>query len=64
MLTRGIMIQIAMVLVRKEENQISCEVPDGYADNTSDCDDTNTIFNPDAPEICDGLDNDCDGECR
>lgn len=44
------------------ENQISCEVPDGYTDNTSDCDDTNRIFNPDAPEICDGLDNDCDGD--
>lgn len=27
-----------------------------------DCDDTNPNVNPDAEEICDGLDNDCNGE--
>ncbi len=31
-------------------------IPDG-----SDCDDTNPDVNPDAFEVCDGLDNDCDG---
>ena len=32
---------------------------DGY-DNTVDCDDTNDTVYPSAPELCDGLDNDCD----
>jgi hypothetical protein len=32
---------------------------DGY-DETVDCDDARATVNPDAPELCDGLDNDCD----
>ncbi len=39
----------------------ACELPDGYADNTDDCDDTNGALNPAAAEYCDGYDNDCDG---
>ena len=35
--------------------------PPGTADNSDDCDDTASARNPDAVEICDGLDNDCDG---
>ena len=34
---------------------------DGY-DNTEDCDDANSTINPNAVELCDGFDNDCDGE--
>jgi hypothetical protein len=38
-----------------------CEQPEGYVDVGDDCDDTNAESNPEASEICDGLDNNCDG---
>jgi len=40
----------------------ACEVPDGYVDNATDCNDEAATANPSGVEICDGLDNDCDGE--
>jgi len=33
---------------------------DGF-DSSIDCDDTNVLIHPDAGEVCDGLDNNCDG---
>ncbi len=39
----------------------ACSPPDGYVTVTGDCDDSNAEVNPGATEICDGLDNDCDG---
>lgn len=39
----------------------ACEAPDGYVPTASDCDDGNDIVYPGAEEICDALDNDCDG---
>ena len=33
---------------------------DGWVDNADDCDDSNPEVNPEAAEICDGMDNDCD----
>ncbi len=38
-----------------------CNFPDGYTDNPLDCDDSDPAINPDATEVCDGTDNNCDG---
>ena len=38
----------------------SCEAPEGYVADSSDCNDSDPQVNPDAVEICDGIDNDCD----
>lgn len=40
----------------------ACITPPGYADNDQDCDDTNADVYPGAMELCDGLDNNCDGQ--
>ncbi|MEW6076336.1 MAG: PilC/PilY family type IV pilus protein [Thermodesulfobacteriota bacterium] len=36
--------------------------PAGFAARSGDCNDANAAVNPDATEICDGIDNDCDGD--
>ena len=35
--------------------------PPGFSENNLDCDDNNAAINPDAIEIVDGIDNNCDG---
>lgn len=45
-----------------EQFQQVCEQPAGYVANSSDCNDADPDVNPDATEVCDGIDNDCDGE--
>jgi len=40
----------------------SCEVPDGYATVGGDCNDADPNVNPDAEEVCNGLDENCNGE--
>lgn len=43
--------------------QLVCgeEVPPGFVTNSDDCDDTNNAVNPEAGEMCNGFDDDCDG---
>ena len=40
----------------------ACAATDGLSDNRSDCDDTNEAVYLGAPEVCDGVDNDCDNK--
>ena len=35
--------------------------PEGWVDNGDDCDDEDDLVHPGAPEVCNGLDDDCDG---
>jgi len=37
-----------------------CEQPTGYVDDDTDCDDRNGDVHPDATEVCNGVDDDCD----
>lgn|GEM_PF-5838579 len=34
---------------------------DGFTSNEGDCDDSNPMLHPDADEVCDEVDNNCDG---
>jgi len=43
-----------------EVSQEACEAPEGYVDNSLDCDDTTDTISPDVNELCDLIDNDCD----
>ncbi len=39
----------------------ACELPAGHTVNDDDCDDTNAAVNPLAPEVVNGIDDNCDG---
>ncbi|MFA5800372.1 MAG: MopE-related protein [Candidatus Peribacteraceae bacterium] len=41
---------------------MACEAPAGFVSRDADCDDDDPAVNPDAVEVCDGVDNDCDDE--
>jgi hypothetical protein len=40
---------------------VDCEVAEGYVTNGDDCDDIHAAAHPGADELCDGVDNNCDG---
>ncbi len=39
----------------------TCVVPEGYVTNNQDCDDIDPSVHPNASELCNGIDDDCDG---
>ena len=39
-----------------------CDAPEEYVSEAGDCDDTDAYSYPGAVELCDDVDNDCDGE--
>ena len=41
---------------------LACSAPPGYASNTLDCNDSNAAVYPGAAEVCNGIDDDCDGQ--
>ncbi len=41
---------------------VACEAPSGAVAEDGDCDDADPGINPGASEVCDGVDNDCDGD--
>ena len=43
-----------------DETTEACSAPTGYSETPGDCDDADSAINPDAQEVCDSADNDCD----
>ena len=39
----------------------ACAAPEGFTENASDCDDLDPAAYPGGAEVCDGVDNNCDG---
>jgi hypothetical protein len=39
----------------------ACNQPVGFVGNSADCNDASNAINPNAAEVCDDIDNDCDG---
>jgi hypothetical protein len=45
-----------------DDSVIDCETPSGYVTDNTDCDDTEAASNPGETEVCDDIDNNCDGD--
>ncbi|MBI2669033.1 PQQ-binding-like beta-propeller repeat protein [Candidatus Woesearchaeota archaeon] len=46
----------------KEISEQSCKAPSGYVSNLGDCDDNNPNRNPAIEDICNSIDDNCDGQ--
>jgi hypothetical protein len=46
----------------ESRTRTACEPPAGYVSNANDCDDDEASVYPGGDDVCDGLDNDCDGD--
>jgi hypothetical protein len=44
-----------------DASTVTCDAPSNTVADDQDCEDTDAAVNPDAPEVCDFTDNDCDG---
>ena len=44
-----------------DESQLSCDHPSGFVATGGDCDDSNEAVYPGAAELCNGIDDNCDG---
>ncbi len=44
-----------------DSSDVDCVQPTGFVEDATDCDDGEAAIHPDATELCDGVDNDCDG---
>jgi len=42
--------------------ELGCSAPSSYVDNSGDCDDLDPTVGPNAPELCNSADDDCDGQ--
>ena len=45
-----------------DETQQTCSAPNGWVEQTGDCDDSVRTTHPEAPELCNEIDDDCDGD--
>jgi hypothetical protein len=45
-----------------EYTELACDPPTGFVTDETDCDDLDSEVHPDAAEICNGVDDNCDGE--
>ncbi|PJE76884.1 hypothetical protein COV05_01665 [Candidatus Uhrbacteria bacterium CG10_big_fil_rev_8_21_14_0_10_48_16] len=44
-----------------ETQETACSAPPNFVDHNGDCDDTSELVHPDAIEVCNGYDDNCDG---